>query len=219
METATDVTKSYPTIALEVVGPVAMFTRPDTGATPISYPVPTYSAAKGMFEAVTWRKSVYIRPTYVELCKPIRYERYITNYGGPLRKPDQVRRNNNYQLIATILVDVHYRIYAEVKGKKRSGTRDHAHELWERFNERLTNGQTYYTPCLGWKEFVPSYFGPIRERDENGNIIEPDKTVNAVIPSLLHSMWEHRKLQPIFRQNVEIKEGVMLYEEGNPHAK
>jgi CRISPR-associated protein Cas5d len=72
---------------------------------------------------------------------------------------------------------------------------------------------------LGWKEFVPSYFGPIRERDENSNIIEPDKTVNAVIPSLLHSMWEHRKLQPIFRQNVEIKEGVMLYEEGNPHAK
>ncbi len=38
----------YPTIALEVAGPAAMFTRPDTGATPISYPVPTYSAAKGM---------------------------------------------------------------------------------------------------------------------------------------------------------------------------
>jgi CRISPR-associated protein Cas5d len=91
--------------------------------------------------------------------------------------------------------------------------------LRERFNERLANGQAYYTPCLGWKEFVPSYFGPIRERDENGNSIEPDKTVNVVIPSLLHSMWQHRKLQPIFRQNVEIKEGVMLCEEGNPHAQ
>ena len=219
MEAVTEFMPRYPIIALEVVGPAAMFTRPDTGATPISYPVPTYSAAKGMFEAVAWWSSVYIRPTRVEICRPIRYERYITNYGGPLRKPDQIKRNNNYQLIATILVEVHYRIYAEVKGKKRSGTKDPAKVLWERFNERLANGQTYYTPCLGWKEFVPSYFGPIRERDEDGNSIEPDKTVNVGIPSLLHSMWKHRKLQPIFRQNVEIKEGVMLYEEGNPHAK
>ena len=214
LEAVTEVMPRYPIISLEVVGPAAMFTRPDTGATPISYPVPTYSAAKGMFEAVAWWSSVYTRPTRVEICRPIRYERYITNYGGPLRKPDQIKKNNNYQLIATILVDVYYRIYAEVKGKKRSGTKDPAKVLWERFNERLANGQAYYTPCLGWKEFVPSYFGPIRERDENGNSIEPDKTVNVVIPSLLHSMWEHRKLQPIFRQNVEIKEGVMLYEEG-----
>jgi CRISPR-associated protein Cas5d len=212
MDAVTEFPPRYPAIALEVVGPAAMFTRPDTGVTPISYPVPTYSAAKGMFEAVSWRSRVYIRPSRVEICSPIRYERYITNYGGPLRKLDQIRRNNNYQLIATILVDVHYRIYAEVQGKKRSGTRDHAKELWERFNERLTNGQTYYTPCLGWKEFVPSYFGPLQERDENGNNIEPDKTVNVVIPSLLHSMWERRKLQPTFRQNVEIKEGVMIYE-------
>jgi CRISPR-associated protein Cas5d len=133
-EAITELMHGYPIITLEVVGPAAMFTRPDTGVTPISYPVPTYSAAKGMFEAIAWRKSVYIRPTRVEICRPIRYERYITNYGGPMRKPDQIRNNNNYQLIATILVDVHYRLYAEVKGKKRSGTRDHAKELLERFN-------------------------------------------------------------------------------------
>ena len=205
----------YPTIALEVEGPAAMFTRPDTGATPISYPVPTYSAVKGMFETVAWRKSVYIRPTRVEICKPVRYERYVTNYGGPLRKPSQIKESNNYQLIATILVDVHYRIYAEVKQKKRGGTKDHAKGLWERFDERLASGQTYYTPCLGWKEFVPRYFGPLRERDEDGNKIEPDKNVNVIIPSLLHSIWEHGRPQPTFRQNVEIKEGVMIYEDGN----
>ena len=205
---------TYPLIALEVIGPAAMFARPDTGATPISYPVPTYSAAKGMFEAVAWRKSVYIRPTCVEICTPIRYERYVTNYGGPLRKSDQIKKNNNYQLNATILVDVHYRLYAEVKEKKRGGTKDHAKELWERFNERLANGQTYYTPCLGWKEFVPSYFGRIRKEDKNGSEIEPDKTVNIIIPSLLHSMWEHGKVAPTFRQNVEITEGVMIYEDG-----
>jgi CRISPR-associated Cas5-like protein len=38
------------TIAFEIAGPAAMFARPDTGSTPTSYPVPTFSAAIGMFE-------------------------------------------------------------------------------------------------------------------------------------------------------------------------
>lgn len=200
--------RTYPAIALEIAGPVAMFTRPDTGATPISYPVPTYSAAKGMFEAILWRSNIYVRPTRVEICKPIRYERYITNYGGPLRKPAQIKRNNNYQLIATILVDVQYRLYAEVKEKKRSGQRkmDYAEEFKREFDYRLENGQTFYTPCLGWKEFVPSYVGPLWLETK------PNENVNMLIPSLLHSMWERRKLRPTFQQNVEVKEGVMVYE-------
>jgi CRISPR-associated protein Cas5d len=143
--------RSYPAIALEVTGPVAMFTRPDTGVTPISYPVPTYSAAKGLFEAVLWRSNIYVRPTRVEICKPIRYERYITNYGGPLRDSAKIKGKNNYQLIATILVDVHYRIYGEVKEKKRSSQRkmNYAEEFKREFDRRLENGQTFYTPCLG----------------------------------------------------------------------
>jgi CRISPR-associated protein Cas5d len=206
----------YPIIALEVKGPAAMFTRPDTGATPISYPVPTYSAAKGLFEAVLWRSNIYIRPTRVEACSPVRYERYVTNYGGPLRKTIQIKENNNYQLIATILVDVHYRIYAAVKEKKRSGQRkmEYAEEFKKEFDRRLEDGQTFYTPCLGWKEFVPSYFGPLRNTDKSGNRIEPDRTVNVIIPSFLHSMWEHGKVRPTFRQNVEVREGILNYEDG-----
>ena len=50
--------QNFLTIDLEVAGPAAMFARPDTGATPISYPVPTYSAAKGMFETVLRRTNI-----------------------------------------------------------------------------------------------------------------------------------------------------------------
>ncbi len=70
-------------IKFEVEGPAAMFTRPDTGSTPISYPVPTSSAAKGIFDAILRRSHIFVQPTKVEICKPIRYERYVTNYGGP----------------------------------------------------------------------------------------------------------------------------------------
>lgn len=208
-------------VSFEVAGPAAMFARPDAGSTPISYPAPTYSAAKGMFEAVVRRSHVYIHPTRVEICDPVRYERYVTNYGGPLRKQIQIKGGNNYQLIATILVDVRYRIYGEVRAKRstrgagrpqlreRRG-RDWRPELKKRFDERLANGQTFYTPCLGWKEFVPTYFGPLRPETK------PDESINLIIPSLLHSMWKHRELKPTYVQDWEIVSGVMSYEFRRP---
>jgi CRISPR-associated protein Cas5d len=207
-------TNTYP-IALEVASPAAMFVRPDTGATPISYPVPTYSAVKGMFDAVLRRRNIYVRPSRVEICRPIRYERYVTNYGGPLRKTRQIDQGNNYQLIATILVDVCYRLFAEVKEKKRTGRRtsNYAEDFQREFDRRLHHGQTFYTPCLGWKEFVPSYFGPLRADTR------PDQHANVIIPSLLHSMWERQRVSPMFRQNVEVKEGVMWYERGSEHVE
>ena len=39
-------------ISMEAAGPLAIFTRPDTGGTPTSYPAPTWSACKGLFEAI-----------------------------------------------------------------------------------------------------------------------------------------------------------------------
>jgi CRISPR-associated protein Cas5d len=55
------VMKSWP-IQLEISGPSAMWTRPDTGSSPVSYIAPTYSAVKGIFEAVLRWKSVDVRP-------------------------------------------------------------------------------------------------------------------------------------------------------------
>ena len=53
--------KSWP-IQLEISGPSAMWPRPDTGSSPVSYVAPTYSAVKGIFEAVLRWKSVDVRP-------------------------------------------------------------------------------------------------------------------------------------------------------------
>lgn len=58
-------------IRFEVEGPAAMFTRPDTGSTPISYPVPTFSPVKGMFDAFLRRPHIYVHPTRIEICKPL----------------------------------------------------------------------------------------------------------------------------------------------------
>lgn len=63
MATSTDVlTKNYE-VEMEIAGPAAMWTRPDTGSAAVSGPGPTFSAAKGVFEAIARLRSAYIRPT------------------------------------------------------------------------------------------------------------------------------------------------------------
>ena len=105
--------KSYE-IALEIAGPTAIWTRPDTGDSPGTYPAPTRSAVKGIFESMLWNPALEIVPSRVEICAPLVFHHYTTNYGGPLRKSGQLSGGNNYQLFATVLINVHYQIYATV---------------------------------------------------------------------------------------------------------
>jgi len=49
--------KSYPT-QLEISGSTAMWTRPGTGSSPVSYVAPTFSATRGIFEVVLRWKSM-----------------------------------------------------------------------------------------------------------------------------------------------------------------
>lgn len=74
--------KVYP-LQMEIAGNTAIWTRPDTGDSPCSYPAPTYSAVKALFESVLWGPDVLVEPVKAEICSPIRYHSYATNYGGP----------------------------------------------------------------------------------------------------------------------------------------
>ncbi|MCC7342892.1 MAG: CRISPR-associated protein Cas5 [Bryobacterales bacterium] len=196
-------------VSFEVEGPMAIFTRPDSGATFVSYPAPTFSALRGMFDCVAWLKTAYIRPTKVEICRPIQFQRYATNYGGALRKAEQARTGSSYQLFATVLVDVCYRVHGEARGRDDAPEEtNHLHYLQEKFNRRLKQGRLYRTPCLGWSEFTPSYFGPLRE----GTKCLDDLQIE--IPSMLHSVFDRESrgaIAPQFRQNLRVESGVLHF--------
>jgi len=202
-------------VALEIAGPVALFNRPDAGSTPISYPVPTWSACKAFFESVARIKGAYVNPTKVAICAPIRFEHYVTNYGGPLRKSTQIKNDDNYQLKAIVLVDVCYKVWGTVHQFEPHPDRiNAAHALQETTIRRLKRGETIHTPCLGWKEFAPSYFGPLRDETS------ADDSINLVIPSLLHSVFDKPKMgqrAPYFLQNMEVCKGILYYPE-RPYA-
>ncbi len=198
-------------VKFELAGPAAMFTRPDTGATPVSYPAPTYSAAKGMFESIARIKSAYIKPVKVEICAPIHYHQYTTNYHGPSKKSG----TDNFQLFATILTNVCYRIYGIVEEIERAPidiTTNHLHYLKDKFERRLRNGRWYHVPCLGWKEFTPSYVGEFREET---NV---EEAIEIIIPSMLFSIVyipgkSDYDYNATYKQNVWIKRGVLNYVE------
>lgn len=209
-------------VAMEIAGPTAMWTRPDTGDCPVSYPVPTYSAVKGIFESILWGPAVQVIPIKVEICAPIQYHNYHTNYGGPLRKTVIMKTGGSFQLLATVLIDVCYRLYAEIapvsseakaritenaiSWDKKTTSPGHAYQAI--FNRRLKSGQCFCIPFLGWKEFGPSYFGPFRKK----TVVET--CLNAEIPSMLREVFSDgyaTETRFTFDQNMVIHNGVIEY--------
>ena len=216
-------------VSVEISGPTAMWTRPDTGDVPVSYPVPTYGAVKGIFECILLSDWAEVVPTKVEICAPIQFHVYNTNYGGPLRKSKLLKSGASYQLLATVLTDVCYRCYANVKStpgedggnylkrgvreqtREVRGTTNGAHAYQARFNRRLKCGQMHYMPCLGWKEFMPDYVGQFRPETR---VCED---INVVIPSMLktcfpagkNSAWKPDFYRP--NRPAVISKGVLIY--------
>ena len=210
-------------VSMEFAGETAMWTNPDSGDSPCSYPAPTYSAVRGIFESILWGPATIILPKKVELCAVPRYHSYVTNYGGPLRSDKSIRDRNNYQLYATVLIDVCYRLYAEVipnpdkAGMSEQGRRwdrrttSPGHAYQEMFNRRLNRGQSYATLFLGWSEFTPSYFGPFRETTRVCKEL-PD----IHIPSMLREAFGdgyRAPYRPVYDRDLCIHEGVLVYPE------
>lgn len=196
-------------VSFEIEGPAAIFTRPDTGASFVSYAVPTYSAVRGMFDCVARWKTAFIRPIRVEICSPIQFYRYATNYGGPLRKGNQLAEGASYQLFATILIDVCYKVHGLVtESFPALENNNHLHALKDLFDRRLGNGQLYSTPCLGWSEFTPRYFGPLRTTT---HVCED---VNLEVGSMLFRVFDQDnsgQYAPEFRQDVKVVKGVLNF--------
>jgi CRISPR-associated protein Cas5d len=216
--------KPYP-IQLEISGPIALWARPDTMPNPVSYVAPTFSAAKGIFEAILRWKSVNVRPTRCEICAPVQFHRYAFNYGGPLRKSDQMRNGSSLQIFAQALINVCYRLHAEVdwnrgpNGESAESPDGQCapHAYVDAFHRRLERGRWFYTPCLGWKEFVPDYVGPFRDGTA------PCATENHAIPAFLEMVFDQsqngRRGSETYLRGVRVHNGVLEYKHGeHDHA-
>lgn len=210
-------------IQLEVSGPAAMWTRPDTGDHPVSYPAPTFSAIKGMIESILWWQSVNVVPQKVHICAPIQYHDYWNNYRGPLRKADLRSKGNAQQIKMSILIDVCYQFFIDVEDTPThtdhlsmraqaalKQTTNHLHAYYDVFHRRLTNGRWHRIPSLGLKEFVPTYIGPFRPETKKC------EDINLEIPSMTYRTFEKGvggDYRPVLRA-FAINNGLIDYRKG-----
>ena len=193
----------------------------------MSHEAPTFQAAKQIFESILWLRSAEVIPWRCEICSPIIKHRYYTNYNGPLRKGAEkllgAETAGAHQLIATVLVNVRYKLRAFVISD-RHPKRDLSerakkwvddpricggHAYQDRFAFRLNHGQWYHTPFLGWKEFTPSELGPVRDDTRR------DESVDGIsLPSFLHRTFprgQFTRYRPQIRTHVVIERGKLDY--------
>ena len=168
-----------------------------------------------------WGPDIEIIPTKVELCKPVQYHSYCTNYGGPLRSASAINRGNSFQIYATVLIDVCYKLYAQVvPNHNKDGLPEKALE-WDKkttnpghayqsiFQRRLQRGQSFSTISLGWSEFTPNYFGELR----NTTKVLYDSP-DIIIPSMLRQVFSKGYNSPVsyvYDNDLVIKNGTLEY--------
>ena len=134
-------------------------------------------------------------------------------------------KENNYQLFATVLTGVCYRLYADVipnpnkeklpdrarEWDRRTTSPGHAYQ--EMFNRRLLRGQSYMTPFLGWSEFTLSYFGPFRETTKVCKEL-PDIHIPSMLRRVFltgHESNERAIYQAVYDMDLCIHQGVLEY--------
>lgn len=218
------VTKTYQG-SFEIHGNTAMFARPDSDADSISYPCPTFSAAKGIVEHICgYSAGARIVPLEIAICNPIQYQPFMYNsrFSANIKRGN-IESGNASQRRETILVDVVYKIKFEIvyigdqylKGnaRKYAGI-NHAHYLIDMFYRRLNSGQPLRPVSLGRSDHVPTYLGRVLTETK------PDTSINLEIGSMLRHPFsqnenfdKNSKYAPRFDHNVRIQNGVLAFQD------
>jgi CRISPR-associated protein Cas5d len=215
-------------VKVEVAGPLAMFRKPDSGSECKSYPAPTFSAVKGIFESILFLKGAVVRPFRVNICRMPTFVPFSFNYtSGPDRKETLIANGNAQQVSATVLTNVVYQLYAKVGSRALSQEElaamssedrrlflkvtDHAHSYAEQLNRRIKLGQCWRRVCLGWSAFLADYVGPFRPESQ------PCADYSESLPQMLKHPFtadQNGTIEPSAArsyQNVQIRNGVLIY--------
>lgn len=194
---------------LYVCGELACFTRPELKTERLSYPAPTPSAARAIFDAIYWKRQAnfYWQVEQIEILKPPHYIALRRNevkdkvsadaVGKWMRGTDLpvpifadgdkdtlgTDRRGRTQRQTMALKDVAYRIRARIV--LREGSQKAIEEIVPQFKRRARAGQCIYQPYFGCREF-PAYFHYVEEDEEP----EARADVNADLGFMLYDVFD-----------------------------
>ena len=145
---------------LEVSGDFACFTRPEMKVERVSYDVITPSAARGVFEAILWKRGMSWQIESIEVLRPINWVNIRRNEVGGVastRKEQIFVEDDRQQRAGLFLRDVAYRLHARFELCGES-TATHSYPKYaEMFKRRAAKGQCFNQPYLGTREFAAAF--------------------------------------------------------------
>ena len=158
-------------VAIEVWGDYACFSRPEMKGERVSYDVMTPSAARGLIESIYWHPGMQWVVDRIHVCNPIRFTNIRRNEVKDTisaRKVSAVMEKGSGELYlatpesiqqraAMVLRDVRYVIEAHFEMTEKAAPGDNPGKFQDIIKRRLSRGQFYHQPCFGVREF-PAHF-------------------------------------------------------------
>jgi CRISPR-associated protein Cas5d len=162
--------------ALDVWGDFACFTRPELKVERFSYPVPTPSAVRGIYDAIYCKRTEFRwQATSVEILAPPQYialrrnevkdkvsSKLAETWMQGVNSPEPIwadgsesRDKGRTQRQTMALRNVRYRLHAEIR--PWPGFEEHLLGFEEQFRRRAAHGKCIYQPYFGCREF-PAFF-------------------------------------------------------------
>lgn len=170
-------------LGLDAWGDLACFSRPELKVERLSYPVPTPSAARGLFDAIyakpkefRWqvkRIELLTEPAFLSLrrneVKDVVNVNAVFDWMAGKREPEPLWADGDRDLLGSdekgrtqrqtvALRDVAYRVWAEIL--PWPGFEDRQAALEAQFQRRVEHGKCFYQPYFGVREF-PAFFAPV----------------------------------------------------------
>lgn len=228
--------KSKKTHVLKVWGDFGCFSRPELKTERFSYPCPTPSAARGIFDSIyckaynrrTKVAEFYWQVTRIELLSPPSYialrRNEVSNtvaadstVCGWMRDPEKfsplVADDNNIRLQRQTMAlrEPKFRIHAHIVA--RPGFEKSLVAFDQQFERRATKGKFFAMPCMGCREF-PAFFEYV-EDVESARKMEPAVDVNQDLGHMLYDVFNLARVNDHFTKphvsvfKAEIKGGVL----------
>lgn len=168
-----------PSHILECWGDLACFSRPEMKVERFSYPCPTPSAARGIFDAIYFKPEFRWQVERIELLKPIRYialrrneVKDVVNVNAVAKwmegseEPEPLWADGDQEVTGSnergrtqrqtmALCDVWYRLHGRIVPRPGNEGKQAAYD--EQFVRRASNGKCWQMPYFGCREF-PAFF-------------------------------------------------------------
>ena len=171
-------------VTLRVWGDYACFTRPEMKIERVSYDVITPSSSRGIFESIHWKPAIRWVIDEIYIVKPIKFTTILRNEVSKdkiiseqsikksMKNMDEAfyidTNKARQQKNSMVLKDVEYVINAHFEMTKYAGDTDDEKKHYNIFLRRARNGECFYQPYLGCREFSCNF-----ELLENDNSINP----------------------------------------------